>query len=76
MVYRIKEPRTGPVRRGEEHNRSKLTEMDVRVIRIWPKVYGYRTVVSRMFGITPQTVTAIRSGRSWAWLDREGKNRD
>ena len=49
-------------------NRHSLTPNDVRQIRKLLAGGGKRAEIARQFGVTPQTVGAIRNGRCWAWL--------
>jgi hypothetical protein len=58
--------------RGEEHARAVLTDAQVRKIRAWPKSYGYRQVLARLFGVSVSTIDDIRSGRTWAHLNDTG----
>lgn len=55
--------------RGERNPRAKLTEETVREIRrlLNRGVPGGR--VATEFGISPATVSEIKSGRLWGWLD-------
>ncbi len=51
--------------RGSEHFRSKLTEHDVRSIRINSKS---SSVIARDYGIDRSAIYKIRKRKTWAWL--------
>lgn len=53
---------------GERSNLSKLTEADV--LQIYKSIASARDLADR-YGVTPQNVYAIRSGKSWAWLTQD-----
>lgn len=57
----------GTSNRGSRQGRSKLTEADVREIRV---LLAYERVglIAERFGVTNGNIIAIRKGRSWAWL--------
>ena len=42
-----------------------LTEEDVRDIRSLPKKWGDRIKLAEQYGVSPMTISDIRSGRSW-----------
>jgi hypothetical protein len=48
---------------GERHPRAKLTEKQVSAIRA---SQDRRSVIAERYGISPLTVTDIRSGKRWA----------
>jgi hypothetical protein len=52
--------RHGKVYSGEHHANSKLTDAQVRELRVAP---GSQRAIARQFGITQQTVSDIRIGR-------------
>lgn len=57
----------GTRKRGESHVLAKLTEVDVREILT---MKGERQCkLAARFGVTPQTVSSIQSGKSWAWVE-------
>ena len=57
--------------RGAEHKMAKLTEEQIYEIRAASK-HGVLGRLARKFGVSPCTLSAIRTRRSWAWLpDRE-----
>lgn len=58
-----------PAVRGS--NRAKLTEVQVRRIRTWPRTYGSRDELAALFGVSPGTITDIRCGKTWSWLDQD-----
>lgn len=49
--------------RGESHPCARLTDEQVRAIRDEPSVRGSGVALARRFGVTPNTVYRIRSGR-------------
>lgn len=53
------------VPRGEAHGRSRLTETDVRIIRslLASRVPQHR--IAALFGIGQNTVSAIKTGKTW-----------
>lgn len=52
--------------KGENHGVSKLKEEQVLEIR---SSSDKQTVIASRFGITQQTVSDIKIGRRWAWLE-------
>ena len=54
--------------RGERCNLSKLTSFEVLAIR---KDARHRREVARTYGISPGTVSDIKTRRSWSWLPDE-----
>jgi len=52
--------------RGEAVNGSRLTADQVRSIRLDPRSHA---VVAREYGVSKPTIAALRSRRTWAWLD-------
>ena len=60
----LNKPVVAPHYKGELHPLAKLTEDDVRAIRILERLVPRREIAAR-FGITPQNVTAIWKRRSW-----------
>jgi hypothetical protein len=53
-------------RTGERNGRAVLTEDDVRYIRAQPRAYGYRKRLAEQFGVTPENIYLIVTGKSWA----------
>lgn len=54
--------------RGEKHPRAKLTEDNVRSIRVRVAAGGSLSAVGREFGVTAQAVFGIVNGKAWSWL--------
>lgn len=54
-----------PHLKGENHGQAKLTEDQVREIRV-SSLSGIS--IAKKFGVRPVTVSAIRTGRNWKWL--------
>ncbi len=54
-------------RKGEDHHRAKLSEIDVRLIH-----YDRNPVrdIARRFGVSAGMVSQIKSGKRWSWLPR------
>jgi len=50
---------------GEAHGLSKLTEANVRAIRLDPRS---SPKIARDYGVTAFSIRSIRSGRTWSWL--------
>lgn len=59
----------GTHNRGERYGLSKLTENDVRKIRTMIEQQMNDQGIAAKFGVSRWTIRAIRSGRTWAWLD-------
>lgn len=57
----------GTSNRGERCGSARLTENDVRTIRI--RSDERVGVLAREYGVTHGTIIAIRKRKSWAWLD-------
>jgi hypothetical protein len=57
----------GTDNRGERHGMSKLTENDVRNIRVSVKTMRRKEIAKR-FAVSCQTIDDIISGKRWAWL--------
>lgn len=53
--------------KGEKHPGRKLSESDVRRIRALRGVHP-RSSLSQMFQVKPETIKAVHTGRTWAWL--------
>ena len=58
-----------PVLRGEDRPDAKLTEQDVREIRRRLSFGESQRSLAIRFGVSRTAVSAISSGRNWAWLD-------
>lgn len=58
----------GTANRGERHNWSKLTEAEVKAIRLMIGTTN-RTAIARRFNVTPAAIWHIERGDSWAWLE-------
>ena len=56
----------GRVRRGSKHPRSKLTEDDVRAIRLSALS---NAELARRYQVTEPSIHQIVTRRTWAWLD-------
>ncbi len=56
-----------PARKGEGHHNTRLTEIDVRLIH---HDRGTVTEIAAKFGVSPSTVSQIKSGKRWSWLPR------
>lgn len=54
-----------PHRRGEGNNTAKLSATQVQEIRLRWESSG---VLSKIYGVTPQNIVAIRRRKSWRWL--------
>lgn len=52
---------------GEDHGNSILTESDVRFIKLNPQISGVQ--LGKKFNCSPNTIYAIRKGRSWNHID-------
>lgn len=57
--------RLGEVLRGERNGKSKLKTADVEYIRANPENLSGRTLAIK-FGVSPATISLIRSGRRWS----------
>lgn len=56
--------RLGEILRGSANGKAKLTEADVAYIRTNPDELSGRNMATR-FGVSPATISLIRSGRRW-----------
>jgi hypothetical protein len=61
--------RDGTIPRGERCARSKLTEEQVIEAKRRTAAGESRASISRSFGVTPETISCIATGRTWAWLE-------
>jgi hypothetical protein len=50
------------VLRGEEKSTSKLTEVDIKYIRL---MQGSQKDLARMFGVSQSTISLVRAGKRW-----------
>lgn len=50
---------------GEQNAASKLTEKEVRYIKVLCARGMFTTVLAKMFGVTPRTIGLIRAGEAW-----------
>lgn len=57
----------GTKSRGERHGNSKLTESDVREIRLLCETHTQKQVAA-LFNVGRHAITDIIAGRNWAWL--------
>lgn len=58
----------GTLSRGEYHPQSKLSAANVLEIRQILKNEG-ASKIAKSFGVQPQTISAIKHRKSWAWLE-------
>lgn len=58
------------MRKGEAHRRAKLTAEAVQDIRTANPSGGLGAIAAR-YGVQPACVSKIRTGRAWAWLNKE-----
>jgi hypothetical protein len=59
---------------GERHRSARLTETDVRAIRVEPRTHGYGLRLARRYDISPATISAVISGRLWPHVDTDQTN--
>ena len=57
--------------RGERHGHAKLTENDVWAIKESPKRIGSGRRLAYQYGVSPATISLIRSGKNWKHLPRK-----
>jgi len=57
--------RHGTIARGRRNPRARLTEDEVRAIRVAP---GYLREIADKYGISISGVYHVRAGHTWAWL--------
>jgi hypothetical protein len=60
--------RLGEILRGPANGKAKLSEGDVRYIRANPDELSGRNLAMK-FGVSPATISLIRSGRRWGHFD-------
>lgn len=58
--------RDGTINRGTMHGKCKLTETDVKDIRLDPRSC---TAIGRHYGVNVKTIWSIKKRKTWAWLD-------
>ena len=72
----IAKGRNAPPRRGSRNSKAILTEDQVHEIRRLI-AEGWRSCdLARHFGVGPNAIWSIRSGRTWAWLPTAKKGND
>ena len=54
--------------RGIYNNTTKLNELQVRIIRKYPKHYRYIKFLSNIFNVSEVTILKIRNKTNWGWL--------
>lgn len=59
----------GTSNRGERQGASKLTEADVRAIRVACRTKERQDDIAARFGIAQGHVSMIKNRKQWAWLD-------
>lgn len=59
----------GTSNRGSRHGSSKLTEPDVRAIRLNANNYTTQKMLASTYGVKRETIRDIQNRRIWAWLD-------
>ena len=52
--------------KGEQHHRSKLTDDDVRWIRVWLQEGFPQRKIASVFSVPQATICLIKAGRAWA----------
>lgn len=52
--------------RGEKNVKAKLTESDVREIRLADRSRGHRQKLARQYGVSPQAISSIWAGITWS----------
>jgi hypothetical protein len=53
--------------RGAKHHKAKLTEDQARAIKTRSQTEDTRTL-AKEFGVSPNTIQAIKHGYNWSWL--------
>lgn len=61
---RARSPEKTP--RGERHGHAKLTESQVTAIQAAPHSPGSGRALAARYGVSPATISLIRSGKTWA----------
>lgn len=59
--------------RGEKHGRAKITDADVRSIRLLLSAGERQRDIARSFGLSRATISHIKTGYSWAHLPENSK---
>lgn len=68
--------RDGTINRGTRNGSNKLTESDVRAIRILAANGNLASDLAEGFGVTRQTISDIVAGRCWGWLDSPQQHKE
>ncbi len=63
-----------PSIRGEKHMRARLTEAQVIAIKDGFAAGTSGEILAETFGVAPQTISAIKNGISWGWLDHDQRH--
>lgn len=58
--------RTGPKAKGTKNGRAKLTELDVKAIRLGYEWGQTQTRLAAMFGVSQHTVSCVVRRKAWA----------
>ena len=61
--------KNGLSHRGSTHHKAKLTEAQVLVIKQRLKAGENHHALAAEYGVTPNTMQAIKHGTNWGWLD-------
>ena len=56
------------IARGERHGMAILTAKDARKIRRTKKTMGSGVALAKLYGVSPATISVIRSGKTWSHL--------
>ena len=54
---------------GEANSVAKLTAKDVRATRVRIAEGKPLKELAKLYGVSPTTITAIKTGQNWGWLD-------
>lgn len=65
---RVRETVQPPRRAGEEAHAAKLTNRDASEIKRRLRAGALGVELAIEFGVLPTTISAIKTGRNWAWL--------
>jgi len=57
-----------PYRCGEKNRNAKLTEEEVRAIRMSLRLGNTQQIISEVFRVSQPTISDINIGRTWGWL--------
>lgn len=58
----------GTANRGERHGNSKLTEYQVREMRIYARSGVTQQNLAAYYGVAPRAISMIVRGKRWGWL--------